>query len=612
MTSSRLKILYLEDNPLDVDLAVVALKQAGLDCYFHNVDSQQDFLDTLDESFDIILADYTLPQYNALEALSDLHKKELDIPVIIITGTISEEAAVDCIKQGAADYILKDRMTRLGPAVNQALDEKRLRLAKAQAELDLRASEERYRFLTEFSPDAIILYFGDEISYVNQAGLKLLGASSLEDVVGKVPGDFVSVGEEELLRSRESQLYQGDEVESAVFNIIRLDGKKITIEVKTAPIDLKDDRGQQAFLTVFRDISDRIQREKELEAIAKVSEALRMADDLTQMVPVTLEQVMILLDAVGAGIVLFDMSSLDYMFVAGNGVWASMENHILSSKIGAVVQVFQSGQTYINNTVQENLKDPLLFHEELLKDVEAIAIIPLIAQNETIGVIGIGKNAEVTDDEIRLLKAMGDIVGNALQRAFLEEDLEANFVETVLALANMLEVRHTQTADHSQNMALRSQETLRILGGSIEDLRIVRLAALLHDIGKIGMPDDVLLKAGPLSDEEWEIVKKHPEIGAEIVAPIQKLTDVAPIIRAHHEKFDGTGYPFGLKGDEIPLAARVLTVIDAYGAMVEERVYRPARSSKKAITELKACAGADFDPQVVEAFIKVLREMREV
>ncbi len=612
MTSSLLKILYLEDNPLDVDLAVVALKQAGIDCDFQSVDSQNEFLDILDESFDIILADYTLPQYNALEALSDLNKKELDIPVIIITGTISEEAAVDCIKQGAADYILKDRMTRLGPAVNQALEEKRLRIAKAQAELDLIASEERYRFLAEFSPDGIILYFGDEISYVNQAGLKLLGASKLEEIVGKTPSDFVSVDEEEILRGRETQLYSGDAVESAVFNLIRLDGKTVTIEVKTSPIDLKDDRGQQAFLTVFRDITDRIQREKELEAIATVSETLRMADNLTQMVPVTLEQVMILLDAIGSGIVLFDITSWDNTFVAGNGVWASMTNYPFSSKKGAIGQVFQSGQTYINNTVQDNLNDPLLGNEELIKYLEAIAIIPLIAQNGIIGILGIGKDSEVTENDIRLLKAIGDIVGNALQRAFLEEDLEANFVETVLALANTLEVRHTQTADHSQKMALWSQETLRRLGGSIEDLRIVRLAALLHDIGKIGMSDDILLKDGPLTDEEWESVKKHPEIGAEIVAPIQKLADIAPIIRAHQEKFDGTGYPFGLKGEEIPLPARVITAIDAYGAMIEDRVYRKSRSGEEAIAELNACSGMDFDPQVVDAFIRVLKEMGEV
>jgi HD-GYP domain-containing protein (c-di-GMP phosphodiesterase class II) len=121
-----------------------------------------------------------------------------------------------------------------------------------------------------------------------------------------------------------------------------------------------------------------------------------------------------------------------------------------------------------------------------------------------------------------------------------------------------------------------------------------------------------LIKDGPLSDEEWEIVRKHPEIGAEIVAPIQKLADIAPVIRAHQEKFDGTGYPFGLKGDEIPLTARVLTVVDAYGAMVEERVYRPSRPSKEAVAELKACAGADFDPQIVDAFISVLKELGKV
>jgi len=184
VSATWLNILFLEDNPLDVDLAIVALKQAGIECAYDRVDTRQEFIDSLNDSLDIILADYTLPQYNALEALSDLKEKGLDIPVVIITGTISEEVAVECIKQGAADYLLKDRLTRLGPAINQVLEEKKLRQAKAQAEQELIASEERYRFLTEFSPDAIILQFGDDISYINQAGLDMLGASSLEEVIG--------------------------------------------------------------------------------------------------------------------------------------------------------------------------------------------------------------------------------------------------------------------------------------------------------------------------------------------------------------------------------------------------------------------------------------------
>jgi len=608
----HLNILILEDSPLDVDLTVAALRQAGIEFDYQNVDSRQAFVDCLDDSIDMILADYTLPQYDAIKALQDLQESGFDIPVIIITGTISEEVAVECIKQGAADYLLKDRLTRLVPAITQALEEKKLRLAKAQAEEDLRASEERYRFLAEFSPDAIILYFDDEIAYMNQAGLQILGASSLEDMLGKTPSDLVSPDEKEKLSSRETLLYQGKAVEPAVFSIKRLDGKNIFIEVKTSPIDLYDESGRQAFLTVFRDVTDNFQHEKELEAIATISEALRMAASLNEMVPVTMDQIMVLLDLTAVRIVLFDTVSGENTFVAGRGVWSDLEDFQFAVGEGVAGHVFQTGQTYINNNVQKKLDESIIVHKELAVRVKAIAGIPLITQDMTIGVIGIGKESDITEYDIRLLKAIGDMAGSALQRAFLEEDMEANFVETVLALANTLEVRHTQTADHSQRMAIWAVETLRFLGGSEEDLRNIRFAAMLHDIGKIGIEDEIFQKQGPLTDEEWEIMKTHPVIGAEIVAPIQKLSDVAPIIRAHQEKYDGTGYPSGLKGEEIPLAARVLTTIDAYGAMIEDRIYRPARSKEEAMQELEACAGVDFDPHVVEAFIRMLKEIGEV
>jgi PAS domain S-box-containing protein/putative nucleotidyltransferase with HDIG domain len=611
VATTRLKILFLEDNPLDVELAVVALQQAGIECEYTRADTRQDFINGLDESLDIILADYTLPQYNALEALADLKENGLDIPVVIITGTISEEVAVECIKQGAADYLLKDRLARLGPAINQVLEEKRLRQEKTRAEQELIASEERYRFLAEFSPDGIFLYFGERISYVNQAGADMLGATSQDEIIGMTSYDFVTPDERELLDERNALLYQGKSVESAVFYIKRLDGKLISIEIKTSPIDIQNEKGEQAFLTVFRDVTERIQRQKELEAIATISESLRQATSLPEMVPMTLDQIMDLLDLAGVGIILFDHDSGASTFAAGRGVWKDAEISTIAPVDGVMSYVYRTGKTYVRSAVkpEDGFPEPNRKHiADLVKDA---AILPLITQEGITGVIAVGKDTNITEDDVRILKAIGDITGSALQRAVLEEDLEANFVETVLALANTLEVRHTQTSDHSQKLALWAQETLRLLGGSEDDLRIVRLAALLHDIGKIGMPDDILQKAGELDEEEWEVVKTHPEIGAEIVAPIQKLADVAPIIRAHQEKFDGSGYPFGLKGKDIPLPARVVTVVDAFCAMTEDRVYRPARSIKEALEELKACSGTDFDPEVVTAFIKIYNETGE-
>jgi HD-GYP domain-containing protein (c-di-GMP phosphodiesterase class II) len=138
----------------------------------------------------------------------------------------------------------------------------------------------------------------------------------------------------------------------------------------------------------------------------------------------------------------------------------------------------------------------------------------------------------------------------------------------------------------------------------------LRVAALLHDIGKIGIPDSALNKPARLTSAEFLMVKAHPVITAQIVGKIEALAHLVPIIRHHHERWDGTGYPDGLKGDDIPLLARILAVADGFEAMTSERPYRRARSEEEALAELKKCAGSQWDPKVVEAFLQMLEEDR--
>lgn len=195
-----------------------------------------------------------------------------------------------------------------------------------------------------------------------------------------------------------------------------------------------------------------------------------------------------------------------------------------------------------------------------------------------------------------------------LERKLREQELELErtYDGTVIGFAAMMEGKDTSTMGH----LFRVRDYCTILAAEVgiptERMRDVRLGAMLHDVGKYRVPDSILTKPGPLTDEEWKVMRRHPEFGADFVRRIPFLSGAAEIIQHHHEKFDGTGYPGGLKGDEIPLAARIFSVVDAYDAIVSERCYKPKQSSATALAEILRCSGKQFDPRVTSAFERVL------
>ncbi|RJQ29834.1 HD domain-containing protein [Candidatus Parcubacteria bacterium] len=248
-------------------------------------------------------------------------------------------------------------------------------------------------------------------------------------------------------------------------------------------------------------------------------------------------------------------------------------------------------------------------HDLFLDLANSLCISPLLVGDELVGLLVLGETRRTSrepfdPDKLKLVNAISDQAASALRRATFHEQLEESFVQTVLALAKALDARDSYTQDHSQRMAALTDSLCQKLGIDENQIQAIRLAAALHDIGKIGVPDEILRKPGPLTSQEWELMKRHPKIGADIIAPVAKLVNVAPIILAHQEKFDGSGYPYGLKGEQIPMGARVLAVVDAYVAITDERVYRKARSHEEAIAELVKHSGSQFDPAVVDAFVQ--------
>lgn len=187
----------------------------------------------------------------------------------------------------------------------------------------------------------------------------------------------------------------------------------------------------------------------------------------------------------------------------------------------------------------------------------------------------------------------------------LSQYTEQKILQTISTMATY---HDQETQAHANRMMRLAEATMRVLGRSEDEIVLVRLAAQLHDIGKIGIPEAILHKPAPLTEEEWEIMRSHPQIGQQILTQAKgQFGLVSHIVVAHHERWDGQGYPYRLAQQEIPLGARILSVIDAYDAMTSSRPYREALSDEIARTELQRCAGTQFDPQVVDAFLQVLQ-----
>jgi diguanylate cyclase (GGDEF)-like protein len=235
-----------------------------------------------------------------------------------------------------------------------------------------------------------------------------------------------------------------------------------------------------------------------------------------------------------------------------------------------------------------------------------IAIAPLRLDGGRLGCIVVRTAAgggSFDDRDIRLLAGVAHQVQLAVANAQSFESLERTFLSTVEALANALEANDEYTSSHARWITDTALQVGRDLGLDPKALKPLELGALFHDIGKIGVPEAILSKPGPLSDEEWKVVRLHPELGARILAPIERLEQVCEIVRHCHEHWDGSGYPHGLAGEEIPLESRVILVCDAYHAMTTDRPYRRQLPVEEARRRLREAAGTQFDPRVVEVFL---------
>jgi len=444
----RLRVLSLEDESADAELQRRALQKAGFVVAYDRVDNAADFEAALSgPAPDVIFLDYTVPGWDAPSAMLRVTELRPEIPVICVAGTIGEETAVQMLRLGAVDYVLKDRMARLPSAVQGALEYAAEHHARAEAEEQLRASEERYRRIVETANDGIMLVDAEfRIIFYNRRLADMFGYDERE-LIGATPGAWHE-GDDTLLVAQHFHSIRAGRLREFEGRLPRRDGTPLWVRVSASPIHDGNDN-YDGFLAMVSDISS-------------------------------------------------------------------------------------------------------------LKEAEQ-----------------------------RLKNAVSG---------------------TVAAMGALVETRDPYTAGHERRVAELCVAIARRMGLSDDAVEDLALTARTHDIGKIAVPAEILTKPSRLTAIEFTLIKQHPQVAADILSTIDFGYPVAEVVLQHHERLDGSGYPQGLTGEGILLAARILAVADVVEAMSSHRPYRPALGLESALDEIRGGAGRLYDADVVAACSRVFTE----
>lgn len=378
---------------------------------------------------------------------------------------------------------------------------------------------------------------------------------------------------------------------------------KVTFEGSNEVSELSDNFNRMT--DSLRDRSESLTKKVlELATLYEMSRALGSTLDLDVLLDSVLDSAMRIFNVEIGYVTLRDRETGELHVRAWRGSAVSRTDEA-AVRASMSEWVIREGRPLIFNPPRDGEENRI----DTLSGALAALCVPLVSNEGTLGAITVGSRdvrQRFTSDDVRLLATIANHVTIAIGNIELFSSLQEAYLATVRALATAVDAKDPYTRGHSDRVAQFALVIADSMELSAEQRIALEMAAYLHDIGKIGISEDILLKPGKLTDEEMAQMRHHPLIGANILRPVAFPWPIAPIVRHHHEHYDGGGYPAGLKGEEIPMLARVLTVADAFEAMVADRPYRRGRSQHDAILELRRCSGSHFDPRVVDAFIRVL------
>ncbi|KPL00989.1 MAG: hypothetical protein AMJ91_02250 [candidate division Zixibacteria bacterium SM23_73_3] len=344
---------------------------------------------------------------------------------------------------------------------------------------------------------------------------------------------------------------------------------------------------------------------KETVSLYKISEAMGSTIRLDFLLNLILETAVKELKADMASVLLLDEKTNRLTPEASLGVPSEMKKSgFLTGQDNISKWVIKHGRPRVFD--KEEI-DKRFFSNHLRKNIRSVIVHPLMAKGKVIGILILirseGRISSFTTGQLHSLSIIASKAASAIENSRLYEELKESYLQTLTALANAVEARDIYTRGHTERVRYMVQSLCQEMGWNEEKLWEVKMGGILHDIGKIGVPDAVLNKAETLTSEEFEIMKQHPICGAKILEGISFLAPAVPYILYHHERFDGKGYPFGLRNDQIPIQGRLMAVVDTFDAMTSDRPYRKAKSFKMALKEIRDCAGTQFDPNVAGLFL---------
>lgn len=496
------KVLIVDDNEALCDVLLQVLDEDGYAA--EKVLTAEEALDRITKSaYDLLLVDIKLPGMSGIDLMREAKQKAPGADVVTITSYASLETAVEAVRLGARDYLVKpfDELEVVSRVVGRVFEQRRILRENARLNGELQRKNE-----------------------------------SLEHYVQR------------------------------------------------------------------------------LSALNSIGQALHSILDFRELLAFFIRAVAGQLHAERASLMLYEKGSEDLVIMASVGIPDDIARQVRIRKgDGIAGWVVDRGEALLVHDIERDHRFRKRADREYGTDsfisAPLVLSVPIKYRHRTLGVINVNNKVGggvFTGEDLEFVTNLASQAAVAAEHALMFQELEETRFEAILALAEALESKDASTGRHSNRVLKLSRGVAERMGLDERSKELLRYAAVLHDIGKIGVPERILQKPSTLTPEEYAVIKEHPRMGAQILSKISFLEEVSQVIFNHHEWFDGSGYPSGITGNDIPVVARIVAIMDAYDAMTSDRPYRKALGRENAVAQLRRLSGRQFDPKIVEVFLAVL------